>query len=110
MSQELLGRDKSGAVDYTLAACISGWSDPLTANVVVTTTTPAGFNRVYFSAAIGTNIWVTMDGSTPSATASGASTQELNPGGRYMSINGGTTLKIVSDTASAVTLRYDIGS
>jgi hypothetical protein len=111
MALEALGTDINGKTDFTLPAPIKCQDVVLTANVVSTVTTPANFNRAFFSYAVGTNVWVTLDGSTPTVPAvDGLSTQELNPAGRQISIDGGQTIKMISDSASHVNIRYDLGS
>lgn len=109
--KETLGRDINGTVDYTLPLPGKCYDSPLSVNTIASTTTPSGYNRAFFSYAVGTNVWVTYDGSAPVIPASaGNSTQELNPAGRQIAITGGQTLKFISDTASFVNIRYDIGS
>jgi hypothetical protein len=110
MAQEVLGTDVNGKVDFTLPKPIACRDEVLTANIPASVTTPANFNRAYFSIAVGTNVWVTYDGSVPVVPAVSAdSTQELNPAGRQININGGETLKFISDTASHVNIRWDKG-
>lgn len=110
MSQEVLGKDVTGEVDFSLPKPISCWDEPLVATVVSTITTPAGFNRAFFSFAVGTNVWATYDGTTPVIPVTGAATkQELNPGIRQININGGDIIKVISDTASFINIRYDQG-
>jgi hypothetical protein len=110
MSQELLGRDMAGAVDFSLAAPVICHDDKLVANTVSTVTCPAGFNRAFLSYAVGTNVWMTMDGSSP-VVPSGpiTSTQELYPSVRRILNDGTQVLKFISDTASYLNIRFDQG-
>lgn len=111
MALENLGTDINGRIDFTLDAPVACWDIPLTPDAVMTVTSPAGFNRVFFSYAVGTNVWVTMNGTTPVVPSTSiASTQELLPSGRKINVNGGQTLKFISDTASYVNVRFDQGS
>lgn len=111
VKKETLGTDVNGKVDFSLPRPSRCRDIPLTATVVATTTTPVNYNRAFFSFAIGTNVWVTMDGATPAVPAVAAdSTQELNPGVRQIDFQGGQTLKFISDSASYVSIRYDLGS
>ena len=110
MALENLGTDINGKVDFTLPTPVSCYDIPLAANTVDSAVTPANFNRAYISYAPGTNVWVTYDGSTPvKPVAKGPSTQELLPSGRQINIDGGQTLKFISDTTSYVNIRYDVG-
>lgn len=109
IATEILGRDSSGAVDYTLPGAKSCYDVVLSASTVATVTTPAGYNRVFFSYAPGLPVWVTLDGSTPAVpSVSGASTQELIPGGRQINVNG-QTIKLISNASTYVNLRYETG-
>lgn len=111
MSKETLGTDVKGNVDFTLPVPVRCRDVVLAAGVVSTATSPANFNRAFFSYAVGTNVWVTLDGSTPAVpVADGDSTQELIPSGRQISFEGGQTIKMISDTASIVNIRYDQGT
>lgn len=111
MAKETLGTDLNGRVDYSLPAPVSCWDAPLVANTILTITTPPNFNRAFFSYGVGTNVWVTLDGTSPVVPASSAATtQELNPGVRQISINGGQSIKFISDAASFVNVRYDLGA
>jgi len=111
MAKENLGTDINGRVDFSLPPPVSCYDIALTASTVATMTTPANYNRAFFSFYLGTNVWATMDGSAPVVPVSpGASTQELNPSVRQIKIAGGQTLKFISDTASYVNIRFDIGA
>lgn len=111
MALENLGTDINGRVDFSLPIPARCEDVPLADNVVTTITTPVNFNRAYFSYSVGTNVWVTFDGTTPVVpTEPVATTQELNPSGRQISINGGQSIKMISNTASYVNIRYDIGA
>lgn len=104
-----IGKDINGAVDFSLPAPVMTWDGVLAANVVTTMTTPPNFNRAFFSYAVGTNVWVTLDGSAPVVPASDDfSKQELNPSIRQILIAGGQTIKMISDTASHVNIRFDL--
>lgn len=106
-----LGTDINGKVDFSLPAPVACEDVPLAATTVATITTPPNFNRAFFAYSPGTNVWVTLDGTTPAVPGSiGASTQELLPGVRQININGGQTIKFISDTAAHVNVRYDLGS
>jgi hypothetical protein len=108
---ELLGTDVAGNVDFSLPVPVSCWDALLTANVVTTITTPPNFNRAFFSYAVGTNVWVTLNGTTPVVpSTSAASTQELNPAVRQINISGGQSIKFISDSASTINVRYDLGA
>lgn len=111
MSKEILGTDENGRVDFSLPTPVLCRDELLTANVAVTVTTPPNFNRAFFSYAVGTNVWVTYDGSAPVVPAAGAnSTQELNPGVRQIRISGGESIKVISDVASFLNIRWDLGA
>lgn len=109
MSQEILGKDINGAIDYTLPvptvnAC---WNQLLTANTVATITVPPNFNRAFFVGQPGANFWVTYDGSNPVVPSTGAfSSQEYLPGGRQISITGTQQIKMISDTAPQISIRF----
>lgn len=110
MASEMIGKDINGVADFSLPAPVMTWDAFLSANTVVSMTTPANFNRAFFSYAIGTNVWITLDGSSPVVPASPAfSKQELNPAIRQIVIQGGQTIKMISDTASYVNIRFDQG-
>jgi len=110
MALLLLGKDISGNVDYSLPAPTSCYDVVLPANTVKTITTPSNYNRAFFSFAAGTNVWVTFDGSNPVIpVADGVSKQELNPTIRQIPVGGGNTIKFISNEASFVNVRYDLG-
>ena len=111
MSQERLGRDVSGAVDFSLPAPISCEDALLAPAAVVSITAPLNFNRAFFSYSPGTNVWVTLDGTAPVVPVStGSSTQELNPAIRQLNANVAQTIKLISDTAAYVSIRFDLGT
>lgn len=111
MSLETLGTDINGRVDYSLPKPVRCRDELLGAAVAVTVTTPPNFNRAFFSYAVGTNVWVTLDGSTPVVPVGGSdTTQELNPGVRQISLAGGESIKAISDVASFLNIRYDLGA
>jgi len=111
MAKETLGTDLNNKVDYSLPAPVACYDIALTASMVATVTTPANYNRVFFSFGIGTNVWVTMDGTNPVVPSTGAfTTQELNPASRQIKYSGGQSLKFISDSASYVNIRYDLGA
>lgn len=111
MAKEILGTDLNGKVDYSLPPPAICRDVVLAANVVSTTTAPLNFNRAFFSYAVGTNVWVTLDGTTPvKPVGDSNSTQELNPGVRQIDMNSATTIKMISDSASWVNIRYDLGA
>lgn len=110
MSIEMLGKDNAGSVDFTLAGPVACFDAPLVANTVLTTTSPPNFNRAFFSFSVGTNVWVTLDGTAPvKPVSAGASTQELLPSGRQINISGSQVIKCISDTTGWVNIRYDLG-
>lgn len=111
MSKEVIGTDINGHLDYTLPKPVKCRDEILAASTVVTVTTPPNFNRAFFSYAVGTNVWVTYDGSAPVVPVGGAdSTQELNPAGRQIDTNGGESIKAISDVASFLNIRWDVGA
>ena len=111
MSRETLGRDINGAVDFSLPYCVSGANTTLAANTEQTVTTPPGFNRAFFSFALGTNVFFDVNKTVALPGSSFvSSTAELNPGVRQININGGEVLHFISDTASYVQIRFDQGS
>lgn len=111
MAKEILGTDVNGRVDYSLPPPVKTKNLPLAENVVSSVTTPANFNRAFFSFGIGTNVWVTYDGVNPVVPSEATDVvEELNPAVRQLNINGGETLKFISDSASYVSIRYDLGS
>jgi hypothetical protein len=111
MASETLGTDINGKVDFTLPKPVNCWNEALAASTVVTIPTPPNFNRAFFSFAIGTNVWVTYDGSAPVVPTTGATnTQELNPAGRQINMNGTDVIKEISDTASFINVRFDVGA
>lgn len=111
MAKEALGTDVNGKVDFSLAAPVSCRDLALAANVISSATTPPNFNRAFISYAVGTNVWMTMDGSNPIVpSTTHATTQELLPSIRQLDIDGGETLKFISDSASFVNIRYDLGA
>lgn len=111
MTKEILGKDVNGVTDYSLPFPVSGVTTTLTANVEQTTVTPPNFNKAFFSFAVGTNVWVGIGSSAISLPGSSfaSSTTELNPVARQLDINGGQTLRFISDTNSYVQIRYDLG-
>lgn len=113
---EKLGRDYTGQfTDFSLPTPPLATQDiPLETNTINSTvvpTSPVGvpnYNRAFFSFDVGTNVWVTYDGSDPAVPDSNiTSTQEKNPAIRQ--IKPGMTLKFISDGTSGVNIRYDIG-
>ena len=111
MARENLGTDINGKVDFSLNKPVLCEDIPLTANVIDSVTTPPEFNRAFFSYAVGTDVWVTFDGTDPVVPAvKGSSTQELTPSIRKLDIAGGQTIKMISDTVSFVNIRYDLGA
>lgn len=111
MAKEIIGTDINGKVDYSLPPPVRCRDIILAANVVSSATTPANFNRAFLSYAVGTNVWVTYDGTTPVVPSMDIdSTQELVPAVRQINVNGGVTLKFISDSASYVNIRYDLGA
>jgi hypothetical protein len=111
MSKETLGTDINGKVDFSLPKPTRCRDVILAASTVKTVTAPANYNRAFLSYAVGTNVWVTFDGSAPVVPVGDAdSTQELNPSVRQLNITGGDTLKFISDSASYVSIRWDTGS
>lgn len=111
MAKETLGTDINGRVDFSLPKAARTRDELLAENVVIAITTPANFNRAFFNYAVGTNVWVTLDGSVPVVPSGGIDgTQELNPSIRQIDIGGGQLIKVVSDSASFVNIRYDVGA
>lgn len=113
MAKEMLGTDINGKVDFSLPKMASGAGagTTLTANEPQTFTTPANFNRVFFSYAVGTNVFVAIDDDAAIFGASvEATTSELNPSIRQLNITGGQTISVISDTTSYVGIRYDLGA
>lgn len=111
MSKENLGTDINGRVDFSLASPIRCDDIPLSDSVVNSVTAPAGFNRAFLSYAVGTNVWITFDGTVPAIPISNTvSTQELNPSVRQLSGSGTQVIKLISDSASYVNIRYDQGA
>lgn len=111
MAKLTLGTDINGKVDYSLPIPVACGDEALAANVVSTVIAPVNFNRVFFSYGIGTNVWVTFDGTTPIVpSGSHNTTQLLRPSQIQLSINGGTVIKFISDTASVVNIRWDLGA
>jgi len=111
MAKELLGKDFAGTVDFSLPFPVAGAYTTLAAGVEQTTVTPPNFNRAFFSFAVGTNVFV-KQGTTAVTLPGGAfssTTTELNPAVRQIDINGGQTLRFISDTTSYVQIRYDLG-
>lgn len=118
MSVELLGKDYSGQyIDYSLPPPVLCQDIALAANTVTTVTVPAVtagalFNRAFFSYSPGVNVWVTLNGTAPvvpPAASSNSSTQELLPGIRQIPGNGTAQIKLISDTAAYVNIRFDMG-
>jgi hypothetical protein len=110
MAQENLGTDINGEVDFSLDPPVSCYDVALAATTVVTVSTPVNFNRAFLGYAVGTNVWMTMDGSAPVVPSTGAFTkQELNPAIRKISMSG-QTLKFISDSASSVNIRFDLST
>jgi hypothetical protein len=111
MAQETLGTDINGKVDFTLPKPTYCWDQIMTQNTVITIATPPNFNRAFFSFQTGTDVWVTYDGSTPIVPiGASATTQELNPAGRQISIDGTDVIKAISNTASWINIRFDLGA
>lgn len=111
MAKETLGRDFNGITDYSLPFPVAGTYATLAANTEQTITTPPNFNRVFFSYSVGTNVFVGI-GDVSITIPSGsfvASTTELNPMIRQISVKGGETLRFISDSAAYVQVRYDMG-
>jgi hypothetical protein len=112
MSLEILGKDYNGNVDWSLPPPDNSATRVLSAGTVksftVPTATPGNIiNKVFFSFAVGTNVFVTYDGSSPDYSSDNTINQELNPGVRQ--IKEGMTLKFKSDTSSWVVMRFDQG-
>jgi len=113
MAQEILGTDTNGKVDFSLPkmAPSAGTGTTLSANVAQTFTTPANFNRVFFSYSVGTNVFVAIDDTAAAFGGSPAiTTSELNPSIRQLNIAGGQTISVISPTTAYVGIRYDLGS
>lgn len=111
MSKEILGTDINGRVDFSLPEPVYCWDAPLVANTILTITTPPNFNRAFFSYGVGTNVWVTLDGTSPVVPGSStATTQELNPAVRQIDVDGGQSIKLISNTASFINVRFDLGA
>lgn len=111
MTQETLGTDINGRVDFSLPKMTLGAGTTLTAGVAQTFTTPSNYNRAFFSYAAGTNVFVAIDDTA--AVFGGAvatTTSELNPSIRQLNIAGGQTISVISPTASYVGIRYDLAS
>lgn len=110
MAQEMLGTDINGRADFSLPKMSYGEGTTLAANVAQTFTTPANFNRAFFSYAVGTNVFVAIGGTAEVFGATvAATTSELNPACRQLNISGGQTISVISDTDSYVGIRYDLG-
>lgn len=110
MAQENLGTDVNGKIDFSLDGPIVCDTIPLQENTVATVSTPPNFNRAFFSYSPGINVFVTLDGSTPSFPISiTRNTQELNPSIRKINEES-QSIKVISDTAGWVNIRYDLGS
>jgi hypothetical protein len=111
ITKETLGTDINGKVDFSLPKMSYGQGTTLAAGVAQTFTTPANFNRVFFSYSVGTDVFVAIDNTA--AVFGGAvanTTSELNPAVRQLSIAGGQTISVISPAAAYVGLRYDIGA
>lgn len=109
--KEALGTDVNGKVDFSLPKMVYGEGTTLAANIAQTFTTPSGFNRVFFSYATGTNVFVAIDDTAAVfGAAVAATTSELNPAVRQLNIDGGQTISVVCPVATYVGLRYDVGS
>ena len=108
---ENLGKDLNGTVDFSLPSCTQGSSTLLTANFAQSITTPAGYNRVFLSYAVGTNVFYGFNVTAAIPTGSFvSSTVELNPSVRQINDIGGDVLSFISDTASYVQIRFDKGA
>lgn len=112
MSKENLGRDISGAVDFSLPQCSEGANVLLTANTESTYVAPAGYNRAFLSYSVGTNVWFDINTSIniPSTNSFATNTAELNPSIRQLNPTFPQTLHFKSDTAAYVQIRFDKGS
>jgi hypothetical protein len=75
-ARELFGRDVSGVSDYTLPFPVIGQCTytTLAANVEQTVTTPAGYNRAFFSYSSGANVFVNLNATAAAPSGSFAAT------------------------------------
>lgn len=110
--KEILGTDINGRVDYSLPQPTSCYNGGLEANTIKEIVTPPNFNRAFFSYASGADVWITFNGDDPVLIPGGGWTtsQELNPGVRQLDINGGQTIKFLSEADCYVNVRYDLGA
>lgn len=112
MAKELIGKDVQGVADYSLPFPVGAVWFQLTQNVEETVTTPPNFNRAFFSFSVGSNVFVSIGSnamSLPPPASPTTTTIELNPSCRQISIEGGQTLRFISDSNAYVNIRYDLG-
>lgn len=111
MAQEALGTDINSRVDFSLPPMTAGAGTTLAANTAQSFTTPAGFNRAFFSYSVGTDVFVAIDDTAAIFGATvAATTSELCPAIRQIDIAGGQTISVKSPTVAYVGIRYDLGS
>ena len=111
MAKETLGTDINGKVDFSLPPPVLCDGTTLAGNVDQTFTTPANYNRVFFSYSPGASVFVCIDGTAAIFGASPApTTSELNPMARQLNIKGGQTINVISGATAFIGLRYDTGS
>lgn len=109
MPLENLGKDIKGTCDFSLNFPDAGAYTTLAANTEQTYTVPDGYNRAFFSYAVGTNVFVGV-GSSSITVPSGSfasSTTELNPSVRQ--VLGGQTLRFICPTTSYVQISFRRG-
>jgi hypothetical protein len=111
MSELILGKDKGGAVDYSMPPMENGQGVVLAANTAVTFTAPKGYNRAYFSYSPGASVFVAINSTAASYTGTvGATNSELNPAARQLDLRGGQTISIISPAIAYVGIRFDRGT
>lgn len=111
MTQWLIGRDASGAVDYSLEFCDSNQYIELTASTESTLAVPTTLNyskfRAVFGYTPGGSVWVSNGDATLTlpTTSFTATEAQLNPPVR--TVNRGETLHFISgDTGTCVGVSF----
>lgn len=112
MAKLHLGKDINGSIDFSLPAASYVIDAVLTPGDEQHFVTPPGYNRMFISSLVGTDIYVSIDAGTatfPSSTfTQNPSNTELNPNIRQINILGGQTISVISAVDTEVSFRLDL--
>lgn len=108
MTSLVIGRDQSGAVDFSLPLCDKKYGVKLTPNTAVNMNVPSIYTKAIFSYSVGSNVWVEFTNNKtaelPTTTFSEL-TAELNPVARYGLIPG-NTISVICDLDAYVNILF----